>query len=203
MNDSIYAPPKADLSVSSYSGSDGDNAFYVVSPLKFSVLFFVTLGGYQLFWMYKNWSSYKDRCRFADSSDRNIWPIARALFSIFFIHSLFYKVDAYAEEKARPLSWNVDTNATIMVLLLIATGIFGQLPNHQIGTPYTTIAWMLLLVCLHFSLRKAQGYINASCGDPEGLSNSEFTAANWVWIVLGTIICLLAIVGMFLPQPGA
>jgi len=51
MNDSIYAPPKADLSkVDEGSGSNGDTSLYVISLTKLTTLFFVTLGNYQIFW---------------------------------------------------------------------------------------------------------------------------------------------------------
>ncbi len=49
MNESGYAPPKADLSKIDAVGSDGDNAFYVVSIRKFGLLFFFTLGFYQVY----------------------------------------------------------------------------------------------------------------------------------------------------------
>ena len=201
MNESVYAPPKADLSKIDAAGSDGDNAFYVVSIRKFTLLFFFTLGIYQLYWGYKNWSIYKDRCRYANTEDRNIWPIPRALFAIFFTHSLFYKVDEYATEKDRPLNWNVDSNATSLVLLLILSGICERLSTKSIGSPWTDLAWMLLLVPLYFGYRKAQRHINASCGDPQGLSNSELTGANWAWLIIGGIFCAMAIVGLFLPEP--
>ncbi len=203
MNDSIYAPPKADLSKASDGGSNGDDAFYVISMAKLTTLFFITLGIYQIFWWYKNWSNYKDLCRYNDSADRNIWPIPRAIFSVFFVHSLFHRVEDYAETKSRALNWKIDTTATMMVLLLIASGICSQLSSKGLGSPYTDLGWMLLLVPLYFSFRKAQQNINTACGDPQGLGNSKFTVANWIWIVLGILFWLLAMVGMLMPEPVA
>jgi hypothetical protein len=200
MDESVYAPPKADLSKPGEAGSDGDNAFYVVSIRKFTLLYFLTLGLYQIFWSYKNWSSYKDRCRYANAEGQDIWPIPRAIFSIFFIHSLFYKVEEYAKENARPLNWNVDTHATLLVFMLIVSSICGRLAGKGIGTPYTDFVSLVLLVPMYFSVRKAQEYINFSCGDAEGISNSQFTGANWAWMVAGAIFWMLALFGLFMPE---
>jgi hypothetical protein len=205
MNESIYAPPKADLSTAADigSGSNGDDVFYVVSLTKLTVLFFCTLGTYQIFWAYKNWSNYKDRCRYIDSPDRNIWPIPRAIFSLFFVHSLFHKVEDFAEEKSRPLTWSIDTNATLLVFLLLASAICDRMSRGNVGSPVTDIASVLLLFPLYFCYRHAQIRINAACGDPQGQGNSKFTVANWIWIVCGTIVCLLALAGLILPDPDA
>ncbi|WP_426209512.1 hypothetical protein [Massilia sp. TWP1-3-3] len=202
MHDSVYAPPKADLSKRSDAGSDGDNAFYVVSTRKLALLFFLTLGLYQIYWFYKNWSSYKDRCRYASSQDQNIWPIPRALFSVFFVHSLFRKVEEYAIEKMRPLNWNISSDATLLVALLILSNVMGRLAGKNIGSPYTDYISLLLLVPLYFSFHRAQQFINISCGDPQGISNSKLTGANWAWMFTGAVFCLLAAVGLFMPELG-
>jgi hypothetical protein len=199
MDESVYAPPKADLSKPGEAGSDGDNAFYVVSMLKFTLLFFFTFGMYRIYWFYKNWSSYKDRSSYAGSRDRDIWPIPRAIFSIFFIHSLFHKVDEYATEKMRPLDWKVDMSATILVMLVIVSNVCGRLWDKDIGSPLTGLVWIATIPAMYFSFRNAQQCINSSCGDPEGVSNSKLTAANWVWITIGAIFLLL-VIGLLVPM---
>jgi hypothetical protein len=206
MNDSIYAPPKTDLSKASdrnLADSNGDDMFYIVSLAKFTTLFFCTLGIYQIFWFFKNWSNYKNVCKFNDSEDRNIWPVPRAIFAVFFVHSLFREVDAHANAKSRPLTWSVDSSATLMVVLLIASGICSRLSNKGFGSPFTDFGWILLLVPLYFCFRQAQVAINTACGDPKGVSNSRFTVANWIWIVIGAVFWLLVIAGLVLPQPAA
>lgn len=62
---------------------------------------------------------------------------------------------------------------------------------------------MLLLVPLYFSYRKAQQHINIACGDPTGSSDSELTGANWAWMVLGGAYCVMAVIGLFLPEVNA
>jgi hypothetical protein len=205
MNDSIYAPPKADLSKpgDSTAASNGDDAFYVVSMAKMTALFFCTLGLYQTFWWFKNWSNYKNLCAYNDTEGRSVWPLPRAIFSVFFVHSMYYEVDAYAAAKSRSLTWRIDSAATLMVGLLILSALCSQLSSKSVGSPYTDLGWILLLLPLYFSFRRAQLNINTACGDPQGLSNSKFTVANWIWIGLGTILWLLVLAGLMLPTPPA
>lgn len=75
--------------------------FYVVPLRKFARLFFMTLGGNQLYWLYKNWACFKDRMQGASDFGSTVWPVPRALCSIFFVHSLLRVVKQHAAENAR------------------------------------------------------------------------------------------------------
>lgn len=199
MLDNVYAPPKADLSKPARSDpAAATPTFYVVSLRKFAVLYIMTLSMYQGFWTFKQWNNYKQQCRLEGAPDASIWPLPRAIFPIFFMHSLFYAVAEHAEAKARALEWKVDYHASWLVLMLIATTISDRLADFEIGLPYTFILALLLMVATFFGYRKAQARINIGCGDPEGASNSRFTWANYLWIVGGGIVWLLIIVGLFL-----
>ena len=54
---------------------------------------------------------------------------------------------------------------------------------------------ILILLALYYTLRIPQRVINRLEGDPEGLSNKRFSAANIVWIVVGAILWLLTLLG--------
>lgn len=204
MLDDVYAPPKADLSKPARSGLvTAAPTFYVVSLRKFAVLYIMTLSMYQGFWMFKQWNNYKQQCRLDGTPDATIWPLPRAIFPIFFMHSLFYAAAEHAEANTRALEWKVDHHASWLVLMLIATTIFDRLADFAIGLPYTSILTLLLMIATFFSYRKAQACINISCGDPEGASNSRLTWANYLWIVGGGIVWLLIIIGLFLGDQEA
>ena len=51
--------------------------FYVVSTLKFWVMMITTLGIYRVYWSYKHWALYKAK------TGQSMWPVMRAIFSIF------------------------------------------------------------------------------------------------------------------------
>jgi hypothetical protein len=198
MNESVYAPPKTDFTTKEEGVEEP--GFYVVSPHKMTVLFMATLGFYQIYWNYKNWSRYKQLARRDDGPDQNIWPVPRAVFSIFFTHALFREVDAFATSRERPLQWDAAANATKLVLLLFASGISGRLSDKGIGSPYTDMVWLLLLIPMVILYRQAQRHINAACGDREARGNSDFTVANWIWIVIGGGLMALFALSLMLPE---
>ena len=78
----------------------------------------------------------------------------------------------------------------------------GQAGGEKHRLPYTDYISRLLLVPLYFSFHCAQQFINISCGDPQGISNSKLTGANWAWMIAGAVFCLLAAVGLFMPELG-
>lgn len=182
-----------------------DDSFYIVSQRKFLLMFILTFSIYQVYWFYKNWSNYQKQARLQNSVDSDIWPVARAIFSVFFIHALFRRVDKHAEAKQRPLAWDVDTHATTLVVLVVIANVNGLVLGSLLGPILSTLVGLGLLGAIGFSLHKAQAYINKSCGDAEGASNSQLTPANYGWMVVGVLLWLSTIAGMFATKavPGA
>lgn len=188
MQENIYKAPESSLA----EPLDADNdspTLYVVSTPKFVSLFILTFGLYHIYWFYKNFSLLKAY----EGSD--IWPIPRALFNIFFTHSLFNTVKMYQDDKDIHYSWSPDILATLWVILAIANRIFDRLISKEIGFPTTDIIGFLLLIPLCFTLLKAQKVFNLVMGDPAGASNSHFTPLNIVWIILGVAFWCLTTVG--------
>lgn len=184
--------------VSIYANSDprepdipkDESMFYVVSANKLTVLNLSTLGIYQLYWYYKNWSIYRS------TSKEDIWPIARAMFSIFFIHSLLRLVYDKIINTAKSIKVDPRSYATPLVVLILISNTLDRLSNKSIGSPYTDIASIAILIPLTLQFRQVQIAINFACDDSDGASNREFTAANYAWIVIGLILWGLAIWGI-------
>lgn len=174
--------------------------FYIVSRKKLAILFIATLGMYTVYWFYKNWSNYKNRISDNFGDDRSIWPVPRGIFAIFFTHALFREVKAYGHDKATVAEWNNESQATKLVLTMIVSNVLDRLSYRSIGSPYTDVASLLILAPLLAQVLSAQQMINVSCGDPNGESNSRFTNANYAWIVLGLLIWILVIFGIFMPS---
>jgi len=174
--------------------------FYVVSRTKLAVLFIATLGLYQFYWFYKNWSNYKLRAVVDAGADRSIWPVARALFAVFFTHALFNAIKAHGRDKAALAGWRNKSQATMLVVTMILANVLDRLSSRGIGSPVTDIASFLVLALLLSQFLNAQQMINVACGDPDGESNSRFTQANYVWIGLGAIAWILILIGTFLPE---
>lgn len=162
--------------------------FYVVSARKFTWLFIATMGHYGIYWFYRNWHLYRQY------SGSRIWPVARAIFAVFFVHSLFALVkDALAEEGK--LSWHAGRHAALMVILMLLSFLVDKLASESVGPPQ--LVWLLipLFALQAFVWRKAQVIINVSCHDPDGQSNDRFTAANFFWMALGALYWALFLVG--------
>lgn len=184
MSNNIYAAPQSNLD--EHVQSEFDERFYVVSTRKMLILSFATAGMYLLFWNFKHWSNYRH------ATGESLWPLPRAIFSIFFTHSLFSKI-ADHDVTGKRAAWNYDRYATAVVLVYIVNYVLswgGQ------GSRLITAISMLAIIPITLLLKQAQAEANARCGDPEGSSNSEFTAANIVWCVLGALFWLLALVGI-------
>ncbi|KQW93989.1 hypothetical protein ASC94_15715 [Massilia sp. Root418] len=188
MNDNVYAPPKAELGPDSRSMAGVP--FYVVSPRKFLILFIATLSIYQVYWLYKNWALYRQ------ASGESLWPVPRAIFSVFFLHSLFRHVKAHKQEDA-PGEWNNNASAWAMVGLIVVSNTLSRLSSRAVGSPYTDWLSLLTLIPLALCFLPVQNQINARCGDPAGSSNDKLTGANLAWCVVGAIIWILALIGLF------
>lgn len=191
MTDNVYAAPLSNLDEPTAAGTG--SRFYVVSTRKLLVLYFITLGLYHLYWNYKNWALHKE------ATGDDVWPVPRAIFSIFFTHSLFHEV---AEHNVTPerAQWNADSKATMMVLLVIAGNILERMASKGLGSPMTDIASIAFLVPTGLLLKKVQSEINARCGDPSGGSNASFSGANIAWCVAGAVYWTLALLGIFVTE---
>lgn len=179
----VYAPPKSDVT----------HSFYVVGKRKFFILMVATIGIYQVFWFYKNWYAYKG------TTGESVLPVMRAIFSVFFVHALFRHVDAQIKRSGHVHKWNAGIAATTTVISLIAESVLSRLSDKGIGSPFTDIASFLALSAVIFNLSRAQDAINISCGDPTGQSNAEITGPNIAWIVIGAILWVFVLIGLFLP----
>lgn len=190
-----YKAPDAPLAETEERVVEG--LFYVVSPTKFLVLMIGSLGMYPVYWFYKNWS-------LLDRKHKQYWPVMRGLFSIFFAHALFHEVDDVLkrESKLRAFSWSPGALATGYVLSALAGNVLGRLSGKDIGSPITDVLALLMLVPETYVLYRAQLAINVAEGDPSGLRNSRFTAANIIWLVLFGLFWLAVIAGLFLIFSG-
>jgi len=191
MNDNIYSPPAANLDFDPAAlEAQGQKKFYVVAPRKYLVLFFFTLGAYEYYWLYKNWSLFKAR------TNENIWPVMRAIFPVFFTHALFDRVDSYLKKEGGEYNWNASGTAFLFVILQIANDALDRM-SMKMDSKLLDILSIAIIIPLVLPMYNAQKAINAACSDPDGASNAKITGANYAWIAVGVIIWLLAIAGTF------
>lgn len=188
MSDNLYAPPQADLVAP--SAHTAPQPFYVVSKAKFLTLYVLTFGIYQLYWAYKNWHQFRH------ASGQELWPVARALFSIFFIHALYREADAILKRDGRSQDWRHDELATLFVGGVILNAVLDGLARQHMGYPFIDIASLALLPVLAWVTWLGQRGLNAAAGDLHGQSNARFTPINYLFMVLGTLLLVVVCLGM-------
>lgn len=188
MDANPYAAPQAAVADVAEPGARTINPrFYVVSPSKFALLFVSTAGFYALYWFYRNWRQYRD------ASGEDLWPLPRTVFQIFFVHGLFQRINDAVFRADASVSWNHQTHATWMVLLMVSVKLLDRLPVVA-GSGLS----LLLLLPLLMGWLKAQRMINLACGDVSGASNQSLSGANWAWMVFGWLFWGLVLLGMLL-----
>ncbi|GAB3339405.1 hypothetical protein [Marilutibacter aestuarii] len=179
----VYAPPAARIEQPS-AGADRAE-FHVVAGTKLLLLYALTFGYYQIYWSYKQWTHYRRHHRVAMS------PVVRALFPVFFMHSLTGKVDARLRGEGGGHAWRPTALATAFVLLQLASiSAARAAPFTQSPLVFGLGAWACTLL-VGLVLWRIQMAINAAGGDPEGRSNARFTSANVIWMLLGGFAWLL------------
>ncbi len=184
MSNNIYATPLSNLD--ERVQSETSDRFYVVSIRKMMILSFATAGLYFVYWNFKHWSNYKH------TTGDDVWPVPRAIFNVFFTHSLFHKIEDYDVTGERP-AWSSDGVATPIVLIYIANYV---LPRLLPSSRLVTLLSFLTIIPIALLLKKAQVEVNARSGDPTGSSNDSLTGANIGWCVFGVLVWLLAFVGV-------
>jgi hypothetical protein len=173
------------------ASSDDDAQFYVVAPAKFLLMLIGTAGLYGYYWFYRNWA-------LLNRKHKQYWPVMRALFSVFFTHSLYAEIDHSLTRRGAAYRWSPGVLATVYVVASIASHILDRLAGKNVGSPWTDLSSVLLLAPMVWSMLAAQRAINIAEGDPAGSGNRGITAANVAWLVLGGLLWLLVLLGLYL-----
>jgi hypothetical protein len=167
-----------------------DVEFYIVSPKKFLTLFISTFGMYSVYWFFQHWHLYKK------STNEDMWPIMRAIFSIFFTHSLFGLFEMKYQNKTGEAPISINYLATIYVVFAVGCQICSNLSDNGYGNPITLYVSLLILPVSCWVLYNAQSLANYSSNDVKGESNSELTALNYMWVITGVVFWLLVLIGL-------
>lgn len=77
----------------------------------------MTFGTYTLYWFYKHWKAVEPQL------DAKITPALRALFNIFFTHSLFRQIDSGAQRAGLKPEWRPASSATLFVVALVVSQV--------------------------------------------------------------------------------
>lgn len=164
-------------------------ALYVVSTKKFALLFMLTLGLYGVYWNYRHWKLLKEH------RGANVIPVLRGIFSIFFIHSLLKHINEELGEDNSNDHLMVPQLAATYIILNVISSISDRISARSETVGIMDFISLILLPFICGVIANIQQAANLSQGDPKGDSNSEMTALNWIWMLLGAALWLLIIFG--------
>lgn len=155
--------------------------YFPVSLLKLVVMSAFTLGTYELYWFYKNWSLVRQR------EGTDIMPFWRAFFAFFFCYSLFKKIQSAAQSQGlqKAIAPGLLAVGWIIVTLL------WRLPDPYWLATFAAVLFLLPVQSLANELNGATS--------PSHDRNARFTAWNVAAVVLGGLLLLSAVFGTFVP----
>lgn len=160
-------------------------------------MFVATLGMYQLYWFYKQWSGLKQYYQL------DAWPIARSFFAVFFTHSLCTYINEYLKEEKREHQWGNRSNATSYVMLIILGAILSQLFEHFSDILLVGIASVAATLISSIPLLQIQKAINVALQGCHYEVNDKLTWHNGVWIVIGAVYWFVIGIGIYATYVGA
>ena len=178
-----------------------DIQFFPVSEGKLITLYILSLGLYGVYWFYKNWKLQQPLM------DKKIYPVWRAIFSIFFTHALFRRINEQATDLKKKHQFNANTLATFFVATIIVSHIMDRLSTHSTTfegmISSTVIITSLVLLCLSvYPMVKVQATVNRINGDMLGYLNHKYSLGNYALIVFGVLLWLMIAVGIFSESMG-
>ncbi len=167
------------------TASTAGEPFYVVAKWKLLLMYFGTLGLYLIYWNYKHWKCYKVSTGFS------CIPVLRAIFPIFFYHSLFGRMKDKLNDSGIETAWAPGLKAMMLVVFSIYGTVNGNLEQNIM-----TVALRLgVLIADGLIISSVQGMANLACGDHRGQSNNRITFANISWLCLGAILWFFHLIG--------
>jgi hypothetical protein len=184
MSENPYAPPNSRVADVLPQETTAEPPFFAVSLTKLVLMSICTFGLYEVYWFYRNWKCIKGRER------SNISPALRAIFAVFYCYQCFARIRAYDIERngSSPLS------AGLLAIGWIITTLLSSLPD-----PY----WWISLLSFVFIL-PVQSYANRlnAQASPSHNRNASLRSWNWVALILGGALLLLALAETFLLSEG-
>lgn len=168
-----YATPRATLSWM----PTRTPVFRVIAPRKLLILILLTLGGYFLYWLYRQWASYRQ------ATGARLWPWVRTLFSVCYFCTLILNVARELEQGESVYRWWPRGLAAVIFLC-------GCLPFTVLWllSPFAALAVGAVIVALQVALAlQVQGAINCLEGDSQAAGNARLTGISWVGIIMGML----------------
>ena len=166
--------------------------FLAVPTGRLIFLSVITMGFYQLYWLYKNWQAIRK----ADQS--KISPFWRTMFIPFFCHGFFKRILDEARQLGYQAVYNPWTLAIVYIILLVGGHGRARTPEMARIRDFLDIITGLLVFIPALPVQRAINYYHEqAAGTP---LRTRFTAGEMTMVVAGVILLVLNLVGLFFPD---
>ena len=172
-----------------------------VSGGKLITLYILSFGLYGVYWFYKNWKLQEPKM------DKKIYPVWRAIFSIFFTHSLFKRIDQSASHLEKQHKFNASALATFFVAAIVVSNILDSLASNSgallnASSNSIIIISLALFLASTYPMVKVQATVNRINNDMLGYLNHKYSLWNYVLITLGVLIWIMIALGLLAESMG-
>lgn len=152
--------------------------FYSVPTAKFVFLTLITFGLYLFYWFGKNWSYIKEQ------EKKNISPVLRSIFSIFFVSDLGSRVLKAAKRNGYDRQYDPTILAIVYFLLAFAY----KLPGIWWFLGFLNFLPLLPIV-------SAIEFTNQKCSNQKAKEDVNYGVGEIIFAVLGGIVWILVLIG--------
>ncbi len=184
-----------------YANDQNTLEYFPVSEGKLITLYIISFGLYGVYWFYMNWKLQQAKM------DKKIFPLMRAIFSIFFTHSLFKRIDRSAEHLEKKHKFNANLMATLFVAAVVIgnlldrvsvnTGILETLSDNTV-----IIGSLVIFLLSTYPLTAVQATVNRINNDILGYLNHKYSVWNYLLIAAGSILWLMVLLGLLADSMG-
>lgn len=180
---------------------ENETPFFPVSEGKLITLYILSFGLYGIYWFQQNWK------RQQAMMDKKIYPVWRAIFSIFFTHSLFKRIDQQAVHLPQQHKFNANALATFFVAAIIVSNVIDRFSintdmTQSITNTILIIASLIIFLFSAYPLAKVQATVNRINNDMLGYLNHKYSVWNYILIILGTVSWLMLAMGLLAESIG-
>ncbi len=175
--------------------------FFPVSEGKLITLYILSFGLYGVYWFYKNWKLQEPKM------GKKIYPAWRSIFSIFFTHSLFKRIDQQAIPLEKKHRFNTNWLATLFVVALVGSNILDSFSTSHplfdnMSKSTIVISSLVIFLLSTYPLVKVQATVNRINDDLLGYLNNEYSLWNYILIVAGSCFWIIAALGILAESMG-
>lgn len=179
MSSNPYAPPAA--AVADIAADAQAPAYFPISIAKLVLMCFGTLGFYQYYWFYRNWTAHKQR------TGEDIFPFWRTVFGVIFCYPLVRRIGEAASGhglEVRGLGW--------WAAAWIIPSLLWRLPD-----PYWLVTYLSIFALI--PVQRVVNRLNAQVA-PGHDANARLNGWNWLAVFPGLPVFALAVWGTFFPE---